>query len=67
MSGRCLIFDLYSSASDEEPTPFGLMVIIEVFRSEMAYARKHGGAKLLERLKAKGHYPYSDVDREPVV
>ena len=66
VGGRCLIFDGYPSYPDDEPAEFGLLTIIEVFRSEMAYARKKGGAKLLKRLKAKGHYPYSDMDREPV-
>jgi hypothetical protein len=42
------------------------LAVIEVFRSEMDYARKNGGAKLLHRLKAKGHYPHYDLDREPV-
>jgi hypothetical protein len=66
VGGRCLIFDGYPSYPDDEPAEFGLLAVIEVFPSEMAYARKNGGAKLLKRLKAKGHYPYSDMDREPV-
>lgn len=66
VGGRCLIFDGYPSYPNDEPAEFGLLAVIEVFRSEMGYARKHGGAKLLSRLKAKGHYPYSDMDREPV-
>jgi hypothetical protein len=66
VGGRCLIFDGYPSYPDDEPAEFGLLAVIEVFRSEMNYARKNGGAKLLNRLKAKGHYPYSDMDREPV-
>jgi len=66
VGGRCLIFDGYPSYPDDEPAEFGLLAVIEVFRSEMDYARKHGGAKSLKRLKAKGHYPYSDMDREPV-
>jgi len=40
--------------------------IIEVFRSEMDFARENGGASLLQRLDDAGHYPYSDLDREPV-
>ncbi len=66
VGGRCLIFDGYPSYCDDELAEFGLLAVIEVFRSEMAYARKNGGAKLLEKLKAKGHYPYSDMDRKPV-
>ena len=67
VGGRCLIFDGYPSYPAGEPAEFGLLAVIEVFRSEMDYARKHGGAKLLKRLRAEGHYPYSDMDREPVV
>lgn len=66
VGGRCLIFDGYPSYPDEEPTKFGMLAMIEVFASEMAYARENGGAQLLELLKAEGHYPYSDLDREPV-
>ena len=66
VGGRCLIFDGYACRSDDMADDFGLLAIIEIFRSEMEYARKHGGAKLLKRLRAKGHYPYSDLDREPV-
>jgi hypothetical protein len=43
-----------------------LLAIIEVFRSEMEFARKHGGAKLIQHLKATGSYSYSDLDRDPV-
>ncbi|MBW7929583.1 MAG: suppressor of fused domain protein [Fimbriimonadaceae bacterium] len=66
VGGRCLIFDGYPSYSANEPAEFGLMAVIEVFRSEMMYARKRGGANLLQRLKDKGYYPYSDLDRRPV-
>ena len=66
VGGRCLIFDGYPSCTDDEPAEFGLLAVIEVLRSEMDYARKNGGAKLLKRLKAKRHYPYSEMDRKPV-
>lgn len=67
VGGRCLIFDGYPSYPEEESAEFGLLLVMEVFPSEMEYARENGGDKLLNRLKAKGHYPYSDLDREPVV
>jgi hypothetical protein len=67
LGGRCFIFDGYPSYPDDEPAEFGLLALIEVFRSDMEYARHNGGARLLERLKADGHYPYSDMDRKPVV
>jgi Suppressor of fused protein (SUFU) len=66
VGGKCLIFDSYGLHNDELSTNFGLLLIIEVFRSEMDYARENGGAALLHRLKNAGHYPYSDLDREAV-
>lgn len=64
LGGRCLIFDSYKL---EEPAPFGLMLIMEVHRSEMEFARNIGCEQLIENLKAAGYYPYSDMEREPVV
>jgi hypothetical protein len=61
-----LIFDDYARHSNELVDGFGLLAVIEVFRSEMEFARKNGGQMLIDRLKAKGHYPYSDLDRQPV-
>lgn len=66
VGGKCLIFDGYACHSDNVAEDFGLLAVIEVFRSEMEYARRHGGAKLIKWLKAKGHYPYSDLGREPI-
>ena len=67
VGGKCLIFAGYAKFTDDVATDFGLLLIIEIFRSEMQYAREHGGAQLLDHLKSAGHYPYSDLDREPVV
>jgi hypothetical protein len=65
IGGKCLIFDGYPDYS-EQREPFGLLAVIEIFRSELEFARQCGGSALLELLKKKGHYPYSDLDREPV-
>lgn len=67
VGGKCLVFDGYSPESVDLVADFGLLAIIEIFRSEMDYARSNGGAALIKRLKEKGYYPYSDLDREPVV
>jgi len=32
----------------------------------VGFARGQGGGKLIDRLKNAGHYPYSDLEREPV-
>ncbi|HVX85796.1 MAG TPA: hypothetical protein VH253_13525 [Phycisphaerae bacterium] len=66
VGGKCLIFDGYPSCAEGKLAEFGLLAVIEVFRSEMEHARKHGGAMLLKRLQEQGHYPYSDLDRGPV-
>ncbi len=66
VGGKCLIFDAYGSRGDETVRAFGMLLIIEVFRSEMDFALSQGGSELIARLKAAGHYPYSDLDREPV-
>lgn len=66
LGGKCLIFDSYGQEADE-PADFGLLLVLEIHPSEMAYAREHGGQQLLDRLKQAGHYPYSDLDRPAVV
>ncbi|MBK1853914.1 suppressor of fused domain protein [Verrucomicrobiaceae bacterium 5K15] len=68
IGGKCFLFDAYPSETAKEKSAlFGVMVVIEVFRSEMDAAREHGGAQLIQKLKDAGHYPYSDLDRDPVV
>jgi hypothetical protein len=66
VGGRCLIFDALPCPSAGAAEGFGLLLLIEIFRSEMQFAQRQGGGKLIERLKANGHYPYSDLDRKPV-
>jgi hypothetical protein len=65
LGGRCLILDAYGEQI--EAGEFGLVLIMEVHRSEMEFARKNGAQALFDRLKAAGYYPYSDMDRPPVV
>jgi hypothetical protein len=65
----CLVFDLYEP--DNKKFNIGdrqhhLLLCIEVFRSEMEFSRAGGSEQLFERLKQAGHYPYSDLDRQPV-
>jgi hypothetical protein len=66
---KCLIFDEYQKNGvpfEIEGKKHCLLLCMEVFRSEMEYAMKNGSAPVLRKLKEKGHYPYSDLDREPV-
>lgn len=67
VGGKCLIFDAYTSPSPAGPRGLGILLIMQIHRSEMEYAMKHGGAKLIAKLKEQGYYPYSDLDRPVVV
>jgi hypothetical protein len=64
VGGKCLIFDAYGFDGDH--AEFGLLAIIEIHRSEMDYAREHGGKTLIAKLKKAGYYPYSDMERPAV-
>jgi hypothetical protein len=66
VGGKCLIFDAYGSELDANVRKFGLLLIMEIFASEMEFARQKGGAELIGKLKAARHYPYSDLDRAAV-
>ena len=66
VGGKCLIFDAYSKADTPGPHGMGLLLILEIFRSEMDFARQNGGGELLQKLKDAGHYPYCDLERAPV-
>jgi hypothetical protein len=66
----CLVFDLYEP--DNKKFIVGdryhhLLLCLQVFRSEMDFARANGSEELLEKLKEAGYYPYSDLDRQAVV
>ena len=67
VGGKCLIFDSYADAAQAGPHNMGLMLIIEIHRDEMDFARKNSGSALIKKLKAAGHYPYSDPDRASVI
>lgn len=64
--GGCVIFDGFACYSDDVVDGFGLLAVIRIPPSEMEYARRHGGGKLIQLLKVRGYYPYSDLDRDPV-
>jgi hypothetical protein len=67
VGGKCLIFDDYGQLGKKPATDFGILAAIEVFRSEMDFARKTNSERLIQLLKESGHYPYSDLERKPVV
>ncbi|KUK64187.1 MAG: Uncharacterized protein XD84_1655 [Desulfotomaculum sp. 46_80] len=66
----CLLFDEYKNNEKKfvvNGQEHGLLLCIEVFRSEMEYAMEHGSDELIFYLKLLNHYPFSGLDREPVV
>jgi hypothetical protein len=66
----CLVFAPYPESGEAlliGEREHHLLLCIQLHRSEMEYAREHGSAELIERLKEVGVYPYSDLDREVVV
>lgn len=66
VGGKCLVFDRYGSGQDDDAGTFGLLLVIEVFRSEMEFSRQTRSHALVGRLMSAGVYPYSELDREPV-
>ena len=54
VGGKCLVFDGYGRFSDDLADRFGLLAVIEVFRSEMEFARANTTAELITRLNAAG-------------
>ena len=66
----CLVFDEYKMDGQDfriNGKPCGLLVCIEVFRSEMKFAMIKGSPALFKKLKENSCYPYCDLDRDPVV
>ena len=67
---KCIVFDEYNPGDKDffiGDKRHGLLLVIEVFQEEMEYAMESGSAELLKKLKAKGYYPYSDLDRPSVI
>jgi hypothetical protein len=65
----CLIFDEYKPGGKSfeiDGKKCCLLLCLEVFPSEMKYAREYGSDVVLQQFKEKGFYPYSDLDRAPV-
>jgi hypothetical protein len=66
----CIIFDEYQPSGNVfmiGNRKHHLLLCLEIFKQEMQYAMENGGKQLIQKLIDAGHYPYSDLDREPVV
>ena len=46
---------------------YGLLLYVGIFKSELAFARSNSVAELVELLKKRKVYPYTDEKRPPVV
>jgi hypothetical protein len=67
---KCVVFDIYQPDGKEfkiGDRQHHLLLCVEIFKSEMDFARENGSKNLFELLRQKDYYPYSDLDREPVV
>ena len=65
----CILFDLYGSENTKliiGDREHHLLLCLQIFRSELNFARENGSETLLNKLKEAGYYPYSDLDRDPV-
>jgi len=60
-----VIFDKYANFK-VDGSDYGLMLVIGITSDELAYKEKNGGKALIEILKEKGIYPFTDLDRESV-
>ena len=70
LSKKCLIIDALSEPLCNEETrnkKFGLMLIMEIHRDEMEFAMQQKGRELIEKLKEKGIYPYTGINRRSVL
>lgn len=65
VGGRAFVFDAYMPEKFDRS--FGLMLMMEIHREEMAWAMDNNGQALVEKLKTSGAYPYSDASRPAVV
>jgi len=66
----CLVFDLYQPAGKQfkiGDRAHHLLLCLQIFRSEMEFSMTNGSEALFSKLKEAGHYPYSDLDRQPIV
>lgn len=66
VGGHCFLLDDYGGVGNEPADRFGLLLVMQIFPSELQFAQEHGTAELIKRLKARGFYPYSDLEREAV-
>ncbi len=70
ISEKCLILDSLTEPFIDKNTKnkkFGLMLVMEIHRSEMEYAMKQNGKELIDLLKKENIYPFTGIDRKPII
>jgi hypothetical protein len=70
IGGKCLILDILSEplcTNETRNKKFGLMLLMEIHRDEMEYAMQQNGKELIIKLKEKGVYPYTGINRPSVL
>lgn len=65
-SVRHLLFHLYDSFEIEKQK-LGLLLIIGITQEEWEWGRTNGNEQLLEKLKEKNIYPFTDLYRQSIV
>lgn len=68
--GACLVISKYKPEGLDfhiGVERYHLFLVMEVFRDEMEFAMENGLVELFQLLNEKGHFPYSDLDRESVI
>lgn len=60
-----VVLERFSTTAIKGKT-YGILRAIGITRAEMEWAHEHSGPELVERLKAAGAYPNSDVRRKSV-
>jgi hypothetical protein len=62
---KAIIFDKYATFRIGSET-YGLMLIIGITEDELEWAKRNGGAELIEKLKEKSIYPITDLKRRSI-
>ncbi len=65
LQGACFVIDSYPAGDGKRK--FGLMLLMQIHRSEMEHAMKNGAGELMRRLREAGYYPYTGTDRPAVL
>lgn len=66
---RYIIFDNYTPENKQfkiGERNHHLLLCMDIFLSELEFAKLNGSSQLFNLLKKAGHYPYSDLNRLPV-